>query len=404
MKDNPLHVTIIGAGLGGLCLAQGLKKNNIAFDVYEKDAAPDSRTQGYRLRIDRTGQDALACCLPDALFSLLRETCSTPSVGVRTINSQLENITGKWVDDWHDDESDTAWDIKINRMTMKQILLIGIQEHVHFDKHLVSYDEQSSDKVISYFDDGSSVISDILIGADGVNSRVRELRFPTATPLNTGDVCLYAKTILDDESQKIIAQQLQSGTTVLFDEELAVVIDAMRFYEGFDHGTQQRRAEAKYGLSRNQDYIYWAMIGTRARFGFAEHDDLRCSPGERKFCIAQIIQTWSPVLKALFELTEVETTTLVPVQTAQTMTSWLPSRVSVLGDAIHVMSPASGLGANSALYDAAILVRTLNAAIYKKTNVINVVAEYEQQLRDHSFAAVSSSRQGGKQLFGAPEN
>jgi cation diffusion facilitator CzcD-associated flavoprotein CzcO len=49
-----IHISIIGAGLGGLCLAQALQKHGVAFDVYEKDVSPYSRAQGYRLRIDET--------------------------------------------------------------------------------------------------------------------------------------------------------------------------------------------------------------------------------------------------------------------------------------------------------------------------------------------------------------
>ncbi|MCG0583493.1 NAD(P)-binding protein, partial [Burkholderia cenocepacia] len=57
---HDIHVAIVGAGLGGLALAQALKQAGIAFDVYERDAAIDSRRQGYRIRIDATGQRALA--------------------------------------------------------------------------------------------------------------------------------------------------------------------------------------------------------------------------------------------------------------------------------------------------------------------------------------------------------
>ncbi|HIH2644050.1 TPA: NAD(P)-binding protein, partial [Burkholderia cenocepacia] len=49
---HDIHVAIVGAGLGGLALAQALKQAGIAFDVYERDAAIDSRRQGYRIRID----------------------------------------------------------------------------------------------------------------------------------------------------------------------------------------------------------------------------------------------------------------------------------------------------------------------------------------------------------------
>ena len=59
--SEPLHVTIIGAGLGGLCLAQGLRRRGIAFDVFERDAALGSRPQGYRIRIDAAGQRRTVC-------------------------------------------------------------------------------------------------------------------------------------------------------------------------------------------------------------------------------------------------------------------------------------------------------------------------------------------------------
>lgn len=47
MKD--LHIIIVGGGLGGLTLAQGLKKNGISCAVYEKDISRSDRLQGYRI-------------------------------------------------------------------------------------------------------------------------------------------------------------------------------------------------------------------------------------------------------------------------------------------------------------------------------------------------------------------
>jgi salicylate hydroxylase len=47
MKD--FHVVIVGGGIGGLTLAQGLKKNGISCAVYEKDMSRADRLQGYRI-------------------------------------------------------------------------------------------------------------------------------------------------------------------------------------------------------------------------------------------------------------------------------------------------------------------------------------------------------------------
>ena len=47
--NNSFHVIIIGGGLGGLTLAQGLKKHGISCAVYEKDMSRTDRLQGYRI-------------------------------------------------------------------------------------------------------------------------------------------------------------------------------------------------------------------------------------------------------------------------------------------------------------------------------------------------------------------
>jgi cation diffusion facilitator CzcD-associated flavoprotein CzcO len=41
-----------GAGIGGLCLAQGLRQAGVLVEVYERDDSPGSRWEGYRIHID----------------------------------------------------------------------------------------------------------------------------------------------------------------------------------------------------------------------------------------------------------------------------------------------------------------------------------------------------------------
>ena len=57
-------VMIVGAGTGGLCLAQGLKQSGIDLSVFERDRTPTDRLQGYRLHISSDGARALEHCLP----------------------------------------------------------------------------------------------------------------------------------------------------------------------------------------------------------------------------------------------------------------------------------------------------------------------------------------------------
>jgi len=62
-----MKVIIIGAGTGGLCLAQGLKSDGVEFQIFERDHSPTDRLQGYRLSVNGDGSRALESCLPKAL-------------------------------------------------------------------------------------------------------------------------------------------------------------------------------------------------------------------------------------------------------------------------------------------------------------------------------------------------
>lgn len=44
-----MHVLIVGGGLGGLSLAQSLRKQGISFEVFERDADASARFQGWAI-------------------------------------------------------------------------------------------------------------------------------------------------------------------------------------------------------------------------------------------------------------------------------------------------------------------------------------------------------------------
>ncbi len=393
--QNKIHVAIAGAGLGGLCLAQALKKHGISFDVYEKDSAMDSRMQGYRIRIDETGQRALAACLPAELNLLFRQTCSVASSEGQFLNTQLEPIQGRpsrtWqassVIDPQEAEFDTG-DRSANRLTLRQVLLAGIEDHVHFNKAIDCFTEEEDGSVAISFTDGATATASVLVAADGINSSVRQQKLPLAQPQDTGVACIYGKTRIAKDST--IAQTLRNGTSVIFADDFAVIIDAMAFHF-------PETAEAQ--LSAVDDYLYWAVFGRRGRIGLDEESLQKARGKTLRMLVTQLSQSWAPGLQALF--CEADTTMIaaLPIRSATGVDPWTSSSVTFLGDAVHAMSPAGGVGANTALADAAALASRLAAIGSEHASLFEAISSYEQDMRQRANAAIAASIEGARNLL-----
>jgi hypothetical protein len=76
-KSSKPHIIIIGAGTGGLALAHGLLKHNLAtVTVYERDRTRLDGLQGYRVGISPGGSAVLSYCLPEELYQTFVATCA----------------------------------------------------------------------------------------------------------------------------------------------------------------------------------------------------------------------------------------------------------------------------------------------------------------------------------------
>src|SRR5258708_28431488 len=92
MEKKSLHVMIIGAGTGGLCLAHGLKRAGISVAVYERDRTRANGLHGYRIGIDPYGIRALHDCLPPELFETFLATGAQPPRYFTMLTDQLSQV------------------------------------------------------------------------------------------------------------------------------------------------------------------------------------------------------------------------------------------------------------------------------------------------------------------------
>jgi 2-polyprenyl-6-methoxyphenol hydroxylase-like FAD-dependent oxidoreductase len=107
------------------------------------------------------------------------------------------------------------------------------------------------------------------------------------------------------------------------------------------------------------------------------------------------VRRWHPGLRRLLALASIPDTSLITVRTAVPVAPWPASRVTLIGDAIHSMSPSRGSGASTALRDAALLTTELSAAAAGRKTVAVAIADYERQMTSYGFAAVQASRPAG---------
>lgn len=70
---------------------------------------------------------------------------------------------------------------------------------------------------------------------------------------------------------------------------------------------------------------------------------------------------------------------------------WQSSNVTLLGDAIHTMTPGRGVGANTALRDAALLFRRLTE-VRGGRPLVEALHDYEAEMLEYSARAVLESR------------
>ena len=201
-----------------------------------------------------------------------------------------------------------------------------------------------------HFAGGASADADVLVGADGVHSAVRRQYLPDAEPADTGARCIYGKTLLRDLAT--LPSFVAQGFTAVVGGRIGMAVGPVRF----------REPPEAFGLSPAYDYLMWAVAGDRRAFGVPDEQLTTMDPAGLHALSAELIRTWHPGLRALHAQADIGETFAVRVRVSPPAPPWPPSRVTVLGDAIHAMSPAGGSGANTALRDAALLSRTLTAA------------------------------------------
>jgi 2-polyprenyl-6-methoxyphenol hydroxylase-like FAD-dependent oxidoreductase len=108
---------------------------------------------------------------------------------------------------------------------------------------------------------------------------------------------------------------------------------------------------------------------------------------------------WHPELHNLIRRSDPSTVGVWNIRTSLNVEPWQTTNITLLGDAIHSMTPARGIGANIALRDADLLRRKLIAA-RDGAPLLRCIEEYETEMRRYGFEAVEQSLQAMQMFIG----
>jgi 2-polyprenyl-6-methoxyphenol hydroxylase-like FAD-dependent oxidoreductase len=361
------RVAIIGGGIGGLCLAQGLRHAGVDVTVYERTVERTDWLQGYRIHINPHGSRALHDCLEPAGWKEFLDTVSASAGGFGFATERLHDLLRFRGEEISQSADPAERHYGVSRISLRQILLNGMDDVVRLGKSFERYSLRGSREVVAHFEDGDEAVADLLIGADGANSRVRAQLLPRAAGrVDTGVIAIAGK------------HRLPAALPRVLTHDANLIVPKGR-------GSLFTAVWKQDRIDESGDYTFWGYADAVDQFPTAVDeftgDQLRDLVGER-------VSSWAPALQGLVGGSDPSTVNLVRVRSATPVAAWSTGPVTLLGDAIHNMSPMGGIGANTALRDADLLRRQLSAVSRGQLELVPAVAEYERQMLDYGFAAV----------------
>ncbi len=392
-----MRVIIIGAGTGGLALAHGLKQAGFDVRVFEKDASRVKGRIGHRVGISPAGSYALQQCLPPDVFDVFVATCARSPRYFNMLTEGMDELLS--MDGFNSAEEDPVDSEKsVHRMTLRQVLLTGLEDVVAFGKQFEHYEENADSTVTAFFADGSSATGDVLVGADGARSKLRKQRLPQARMEETGILSIAARVPLTTETRALVSEKVRLGVSlVLAPKGMGGIIHTMEF-KWDANGIKPRTAVADADIIRNwpgmqyneaQDYILWAIWAARRWY---PQDPANLDAEASKKLALTMTEGWSPQFRRLIELSELETLNSINIRTSVPLEPFVSSRVTLLGDAVHTMTPGRGVGANTALEDAALLSRRLIEVREGERDLLSAIHAYEGEMLEYSRHVVLESR------------
>jgi len=354
--SKTLKVGIVGGGIGGVALARALRLRGIDAYVFERAGAFGEIGAGVQMTPNAAKvlralglEDALARIgfLPGAMVGRnwddARELFHTP---LRAVCPRLFGA-----DFWH-----------VHRADLHAILCEGIPaDRVRFNAVCTGV-EQGADRAVAHFADGSRFEADLIVGADGIHSSVRDSLWGKTDSRYTGHMCWRALVPVAQHPLPFVSPDASfwmgpKAHIVTYYVKGGAAVNIVAVNESADWVTES-----------------WTEPSTREEL-------LGAYAG------------WHENIIRLFEKTDAQQIFKWGLFDRDPMAQWSQGRVTLLGDAAHPMLPFLSQGAAMAIEDAYVLAAALS---HFGGDLDGALRAYETERRPRTARVQLEARERGR--------
>jgi len=349
-RDSPLHVIIVGGGIGGLFAANALIAHGLKVSVYEQApelgeigagvfVTPNSARQLHRVGLGAALEKWGARVGPDSVYCRDDGTVIAP---VQVTDSSGWNAT-----------------FGMHRADYVNFLSQALPAGVVHTGHRATGFSQDNEHVRVTFANGFVAEGDIAVGADGIHSALQPFVAPPSKPVFHGSIAyrgLVAHVRVPHWPTNVWQMWLgKSKHFLVFPVRAGELIN----YVGF--------VPADAAMKES-----WSAKG--------DPDELRAE-----------FAGWDSRIEGL--LRQVDNTLRWGLYDRDPAPVWTTGRLTLLGDAAHPMLPHLGQGANQAIEDGMALATILSRA--SRANVPAALLAYERLRRERVAEVQRGARQNG---------
>jgi len=228
-------IAIVGGGPGGLTLARLLQINGADVKVYERDKNKDVRVQGATLDLhEGSGLEALKRA---GLLQAFKENYRPGADKMRIADNKATIFYDQHMEERKEEFGSEHFRPEIDRGPLRNILLESLQPGtVVWDSQFVTMHQADGGWKLE-FKNGTTALADIVIGADGANSKIRPFVTPIK-PFYSGVTAIEGSVYHSETASPKIHELLKDGKIFAFNGAKIIVVSSkgdgsLAFYLSF---------------------------------------------------------------------------------------------------------------------------------------------------------------------------